>query len=471
MEVSVSRLTWQILLIGMILIPVAVASGEENDPSKVKESPRRLVPTDLVYLGAFAAPESVTPPDFNEWAYGGHALAFNPTGDTGGPSDGFPGSLFIAGNAQLDTIGEIAVPAPLVTDDFSQLIRAEILQPVSDLTGGLLATTCAACSTCDCANWDMGGLQYLEEVDRLAWTIFDWYNVGAEDLVSLGWTTLDFGSPSGVWHIGSRPNELDDPFHNAKTADYLLAAPPAIAADNLGGRRLLSGYHRESGALGGSQGPTLFAMAPWNEGNPPAAGADIDALPLFYYRWFIECTENQFDQCDFDGYRVDDQWGGGVWVDTTEAGAILIFGLKGLGDNCYGDPGVECPSPACEPNRGYHSDPYEPQVLFYDPAQVLEIVQGGRDPWDIQPYEVFRPTDEVFDLDCGVLSAVAFDREHSLIYVAEQAAGEWGDTAIHVWKVRTVLFADGFESGGTDQWSSAVPGLRNIPAPRQGFRP
>lgn len=419
----------------------------------------RLTPANLQYLGAFAAPESVNPPDYNEWAYGGHALTFDPEGDPSGPSDGFPGSLFIAGNAQLDTVGEISIPQPIVSDDFNALHRATIQQPPVDLTNGLLTATCTACPSCDCASWDMGGMQYLEGVDRIAWTIYDWYNAGAVDLDSMGWTTLDMGTSNGVWHIGPRPNDLPDPFHNGKTSDYLFSAPTPFAEQHLGHRTLLSGYHRESGALGGSQGPTLFAMAPWLDGNPPPPGHDLEATPLFYYRWFIECTENQFDACDFDGYRVDDQWGGGVWIDTGGKSAILIFGLKGLGDNCYGDPGVECPEPACEPDRGYHSDPYEPQILFYDPAQVLEIVQGTRDPWDIQPYLVYSPIDEVFDPECGVLSAVTFDREHGLIYVAEQAAGEWGDTAIHVWKVSASLFSDDFETADTSRWSGTEPGL------------
>ena len=86
-------------------------------------------------------------------------------------------------------------------------------------------------------------------------------------------------------------------------------------------------------------------------------------------------------------------------------------------------------------DRGYHSDPYEPRVLFYDPGEVLEIVAGTREPWNIQPYTYFSPVNDVFDPECGFLSAVAFDRAHGLIYVAEQAAGEWGDTAIHVWRV------------------------------------
>lgn len=446
----------RVMLILLSWTPVAGYSEAPEDA--IQRGTTLLSPSDLTYLGAFAAPESVIPPDFDEWAYGGHAMSYRPGGDPTGPEDGFPGSLFLAGNAQKDTVGEITIPAPIISSEFDLLERAGVLQGGVDLTGGLLTATCTACGSCDCASWDMGGLQVLENVDRLAWTIFDWYNVGAVDLESLGWSTLDMSTASGMWHIGTRPNTLPDPFHNGKTSDYLLTASPAFASQHLNGRWLLSGYHRESGALGGSQGPTLYAMAPWLEGTPPVSGSDIDAVPLFYYRWFLECTENQFEHCDFEGYRVDDQWGGGAWVDTGNKAAILIFGLKGLGDNCYGDPGVECLPNACEPYRGYHSDPYEPQILFYDPDQIQEVVEGTREPWAIQPIHVYSPQDEVFDPDCGVLASVAFDRENGLIYVAESAAGEWGDAAIHVWRVDVdLLFVDGFESGDTSAWSSTSP--------------
>jgi hypothetical protein len=417
---------------------------------------RRVQPGDLTYLGAFAVPDSANPPDWDEWSYGGHALAHRPDGDPGGAADGFPGSLYVAGNAQHDTVGEISIPAPIVTDDFTALPRGTVLAPPTDPTDGLLTATCTACASCDCAAWDIGGLQVLPEQSRVAWTIYDWYNAGAEDLENLGWSTHDLATADGVWHIGPRPNALDSPFHNAKTSDYLFAAPDDFADAHLGGRWLLSGYHRESGALGGSQGPTLIATGPWLDGLPPTPGSDVGAVPLLYYRWFLDCTDNVFSQCDFAGYRVDDQWGGGAWIDTGSGQAVIIVGLKGLGDNCYGDPGVECPTPACEPSRGYHSDPYEPQMLFYDPADLAAVVAGTRDPWTVQPYAVHRPATEVFDPDCGFLSAAAHDREHNLLYVAEQTAGPWGETAIHVWRIANHLFASDFENGNVGDWSDST---------------
>ena len=389
----------------------------------------------LTYLGAFAFPAG------DEWAYSGHALTYYPDGDAGGPADGFPGSLYAAAHSQQDLVGELSIPAPVVAGSFAALPVATALRAPADITGGLLATTCAACATCDCANWDVSGLEYLDPSDRITWNIQDWYNVGAEDLDSLGWSELDLSGAAGVWHIGPRPNEIwPNVFHNGKTADYLLKAPSGFAAQHLGDRWLIAGYHRESGALGGSQGPTFFATAPWTDGAPPTSGTNLGAQALVYYPWVYACSEdNAFDECYFPGYRVDDSWGGAAWVDTGALHGILLFGLKGLGDNCYGDPGVECPAPACDPYRGWHSDPYQPRVLFYDPDQLAEVAAATRNPWDVLPYASQALTAEVFDPSCGRLAGVAHDAVNGLIYVTEAEAGVDGETAVHVWRIKDDL--------------------------------
>lgn len=394
-----------------------------------------LTEADLVYRGAFAFPDS------EPWAYSGHALAYRRDGDPAGGADGFPGSLFAAGHRQQDLVGELSIPSPVVTDSFDELPRAVELQPLQDVTDGLLAAACAACPSCECDTWDVDGLEVLPDLGRLAWNLRDWYNAGAEDVPSLGWSRLDLDGAEGVWHVGPRPNDLyPQVFHNAKTCNYLLKAPAGFADQHLGGRWLIAGNHRLSGALGGSQGPTLYATAPWDDGDPPAAGQDLDAVALLFYPWVLACTENQFDQCHLPGYRVDDRWGGAAWVDTGGKRGVLVFGLKGLGDNCYGvpdpsDPIEPCPTSLCFQDKGWHSDPYEPQILFYDPGQLAEVAAGNREPWQVLPYRVWRPTAEVFGPDCALLDAVAYDPERRLVYVTESLAGPWGETAVHVWEV------------------------------------
>jgi hypothetical protein len=250
------------------------------------------------------------------------------------------------------------------------------------------------------------------------------------------------GNPQGVWHIGDRPS-ADDLFHNARTSNYLFLAPRSFAAEHLEGKHLIAGNHREAGALGGSQGPTLYAVAPWQDGNPPSSGQNLDALALLYYPEIPECvweTEGDInenpapDLCHFPNYRAADAWGGGVWLETESQRAILIVGQKGLGDNCYGSAEA-CGGDPCSPYQGYHAHPYEPRILFYDPQELQAVRAGTKEPWEVLPYATLTPTDEVFGGACAALGAATHDRERGLIYVAEQEAGPCGETVIHVWQV------------------------------------
>ncbi len=431
-----------VLLCSAILV---VAAGSEGADREL------LSAGDLVYLGAFAYPAG------DDWAYSGHGLAYYPDGDPDSPGDGFPGSLYTPGHVWHDLVGEISIPAPVVTDTFVDLPLAAELRALVDITQGLLASTCLACATCNCSDWEVDGLAYLPDLDRIAWNLRDWYNVGGEDLDSLGWSNRDMTGAQGVWHIGPRPNDVyPQTFHSAKTSNYLFKAPESYATQHLAGKWLIAGNHRLSGSPGGSQGPTLYAMAPWEDGNPPSPGQNLDALALVFYPWRLECTENQFDLCLFPGYRVDDQWGGGAWITAGARTAILIFGRKGLGDNCYGDPGIDCQPSLCSSDHGWHSDPYEPQILFYDPADIVEVIAGTRQPSEVIPYEIYRPLTEVFDANCARLRAVTYDPERQYIFATEMAAGPWGETAVHVWQVTIGLFTDGFESGDTTAWSVTI---------------
>jgi hypothetical protein len=382
----------------------------------------RLLPENLVYQGAFAFPTG------DEWTYGGHALAYYPDGDPSGPDDGYPGSLYTATHTWHDLVGEITIPQPVISRDFNALPKATILQSPADITGGW-KDNCTF--TQDCIYRDLDGLAYLPNVHKMAWNLRDWYNVTAYDQDSLGWSDLDMTNPQGVWHIGPRNNAE---FHNARTCNYLFKAPEDFARQYLNGKWLIAGNHREGGALGGSQGPTLFALAPWEDGSPPASGQDLDAVALLYYPEIYDCVWTDPNVCYFPGYRAKDNWTGGAWVERDGKSAILIFGRKGLGESCYGTQ-EECSGDPCDMYKGYHAYPYEPQVLFYDQEEFKAVVAGTKNPWEVLPYEVYRPASRVFDADCGQFGAVAYDQERGFIYATEQTAGPSDETIVHVWKV------------------------------------
>jgi hypothetical protein len=383
-----------------------------------------LSPESLVYHGAFAYPEG------DEWAYSGHALAYYPGGDPAGPADGNPGSLYAAGHADQDLVGEISIPRPQISDVFADLPRASVLRPLADITGGW-KDNCTYEN--ECLYREVDGLEYLPNVDKVAWNLRDWYNTAGVDQDSLGWSALDMAGAQGVWHIGNRPSE-GDLFHNAKTCNYLFTAPERFAEQYLGGRWLIAGNHREAGALGGSQGPTLYALAPWEDRDPPGPGQALDALALLYYPEIYPGCLDDPEQCYFPGYRPKDHWGGGAWVESGDSSAILIVGRKALGQNCYGSPEA-CGGDPCSPYQGYHAYPYEPQILLYNAGELTTVLAGVRQPWEVVPYAVYSPVHEVLNAQCAVLGAAAFDRETQVLYVAEQEAGPWGETVVHVWQV------------------------------------
>jgi len=326
-------------------------------------------------------------------------------------------------------VGEISIPAPVISTDFAALPRASALRSPADITGGW-KDNCTYND--DCEYREVDGLEYLPNVDRIAWNLNDWYNVGGYDQDSLGWSSLDMSGAQGVWHIGARPSS-DDLFHNSKTSNYLFQAPPSFASANLAGKWLIAGKHREAGAFGGSQGPTLYALAPWEDGNPPTSGQNLDALALLYYPEIYACVDDPAE-CHFPDYRPADDWGGGAWVQSAGASAILIFGRKGLGGSCYGTP-EECGGDPCRPSKGYHAYPYRPQILFYDPEELKAVLAGTKEPWEVLPYEIYSPADKMIGGACAALGAAAYDRERGLLYVAEREAGPDGETVIHVWQV------------------------------------
>ena len=377
---------------------------------------RRIYTTNLVYKGAFTYPSG------DEWAYSGHALAYYPGGD--------PGSLYAAAHTWYDLVGEISIPAPVISTNFAALPRAAALRSPTDITGGW-KDNCTYND--DCEYREVDGLAYLPNVDKVAWNLNDWYNVGGYDQDSLGWSARDMSGAQGVWHIGARPSS-NDVFHNGKTSDYLFPAPQSFADANLEGKWLIAGKHREAGAFGGSQGPTLYALAPWEDGNPPTSGQNLDALALLYYPEIYACVDDPAE-CHFPGYRPADDWGGGAWVQSAGASAVLIFGRKGLGDGCYGTP-EECGGDPCRPSKGYHAYPYQPQILFYDPEEIKAVLAGSKEPWEVLPYEIYSPADKVIGGECATLGAAAYDRERGLLYVAEREAGPSGETVVHVWEIR-----------------------------------
>jgi hypothetical protein len=405
----------------VMLDDLTVTADKTDIPADIPTvAPALIQPENLVYQGAFLFPES------DAWAYSGHALAYYPPGN----------SLYTATHAHDGYVGEISIPSPVISSSVNDLPRAEIRQAPADITGGW-KDNCTFDP--ECIYRELDGLAYLPNINKMAWNLRDWYNVAKHDQDSLGWSNPDMTDARGVWHIGERESD-NDLFHNARTSNYLFTAPEGFAAQWLNNKRLIAGGTREAGALGGSQGPTLFALAPWEDGSPPAAGASLDALPLLYYPENVDCVWEDPDMCMYPDYRAVDQWNGGAWMDTPAGSAIVITGKKGLGPNCYGEA-EECGNDPCVLSKGYHAYPYQGQILFYDPEDIKAVQCGTRSPWQVFPYEVMSLEHISYMGECSVIGAAAWDAENRRLFITEKEIddtdyGFWGVTAVHVWQLQ-----------------------------------
>jgi hypothetical protein len=349
-------------------------------------------------------------------------MAYNPAGDPDGPDDGFPGSIFGTGHNWNQWVSEISIPVPVnsPTKEVGDLNTASTLQGFHNIRGDLFADL----------DFEIprAGLAYLpaqgsQTTDKLH---FCWGEHLQEDgqVVSHGWGELNLADPqpAGAWYL--------DDYSNYSTNDYLFAIPEDWADAHTPGMLLATGRFRDGGW--GGQGPSLLAYGPWRAGDPPPPGVRLEAVPLLLY------TDSHVESASahtMDGYHHADEWSGGVWLVAGLKSAVIFTGTKGEGDCWYGNP--EGPCLDCE-DRGWWSDRFLGQILFYDPADLAAVARGELEPWQPQPYARLDIDQYLYGVESSQqkhhVGATSFDRERGLLYLFEPLAD--GDKPlVHVWEV------------------------------------
>ena len=338
----------------------------------------RVEPADFTYLGSF----EVTCSD--DWCkYGQRGLEIADGGS----------ALWITGHDYDAQVTKISIP-PIGGN-------AQKLSGPTDYLG----------SCPEDENWSFAGIE--ESGGAIRATCNYWYNVSGDDF-----DTFHSGPGSQAQHIGPRVS----PFHSGKMGAYLFEVPADFSSQHLGGKRLITGFARQAGALGGSQGPTLMAFD---------ADAPSSALDLVWYRQhYPECNWDDYSTCDFPGYRTADSWEGATWVRSAAGDAILVVGQKGLGDNYYGD----AREGDCSGAKGYHSDPYEGQIRFYDPQDIVSRLQGTKEPWEVLPYATMVLNGVGGWGGCTDPGGMTFDQESGRLYVVHKSGAGNGQPIIHVWQ-------------------------------------
>jgi hypothetical protein len=396
----------------------------------VDARPSQLIqPTDLVYRGTFRLPDA---PEEIGWAYSGAAMTYYPDGDPGGPADGYPGSIFGTGHNWNQYVSEISIPVPVISanKDVTELNTATTLQDFHNIRGSLF----------DHLDFEIPrvGLEYLPKQggQTTGKLYFCWgYHMQEGEIgASHGWSELDLSSPqaAGTWGIGD--------YWNYVTNDYLFAIPQEWADANTPGMYLATGRFRDGGQ--GGRGPSLFAYGPWNEGNPPTPGSQLQTVPLLLY---TDVTAE--DNHTMDNYQHSDEWSGGAWLTAGDKSAVIFVGTKGQGGCWYGfangvvwpeePPYPPVPDPPYD-DRGWWSDSFIGQILFYDPAELAAVARGDMEPWGPQPYATLEIDEYLFHIESNQqkehVGAASFDRKRGLLYIFEPLSD--GDKSlIHVWKV------------------------------------
>ncbi len=442
---------------------------------------QRIQPSDLTYVGAFRLPNAApgAPENYN-WTWNGwsSAMAFYPNGDPTGPDDGFPGSIFGVGNGHAQCVSEISIPVPVVSagKNLSELNTAATLQPFADIKGGLFGEL----------ELPRVGLAYLpaqgaQTSDKLYFAMGNHMGDG-ETNPSHGWCELTLSNPQskGLWRIGE--------YVNFVTGDYMFPIPQAWSDVYAPGMRLATGRMRDGGQDG--EGPSIIAIAPWNDGNPPPNGATLSARPLLLYETFYDGD----NPIALDGYHHSDDWSGATWLLAGRASAVIFVGTKGQGDCWYGwaDGTVYSPNNDIEGEgeRGWWSSSFAGQILFYDTDELGEVALGQRATSSVQPYAVMGIDDFLYNVASTQqkmhVGAAAFDEQNGYLYVFEPMVDE-EKSIVHVWHIATSVRAqlaggqpavgdydgDGIDdvsvyNGSTGYWTIRLSSDNSIPSTKWG---
>ena len=384
-------------------------SDDGNNGDDTTAPSQLLYPKDLSYQGAFRVPG------------GSNGTSWEWTSPSGGMTY-YSDSLFATGFALDMQISEISIPTAVnsAQKNPSALNVATTIQPFHDIVGQLVNVPALEIPRV--------GLQYLpaqgnQTEEKL---YFCWAGHFQDQGVSHGWCGTDLSNPgiAGGWQIAD--------YRIYSVNDYMFEIPGYWVQENTPGMRLATGRFRDGGWSG--QGPSLFAIGPWNQGNPPAAGSKLDAVPLLLY---TSTEDYDAPQHTMNDYHHSDEWTGGAWISSNDKTAVIFAGTKGTGECWYGDSNGPCLD--CAGERGWWSDGFEGRFIFYDPADLAEVALGTKEPHEPQPYASMNIDPVLYHIQSSQqwyhTGAVAYDRERGVIYMMEPH-GDGDKPLVHVWEIK-----------------------------------
>ena len=382
--------------IALLISPFLFASLTAGDPST-----QPLIQfADLSYLGAFRLPAQTLNND--SFSIGGHPIAFNPARN----------SLFVTSRA--GRTAEIAIPAPVNSNDILQLPFATFLQSFYETTEGTIAQV----STVDAS---LSGLLVMS--DRLYGSASIYYDAQNTQRVShySHSTTL-----SQVGVIGMR--QVWEDAKSGFVSGYMAVVPAEWQA--LLGGPAVTGQCCIPVTWRTSWGPSAFAFNPADINSL----AKVPAAPLLYYPQDHPTLGHWNDSNPVYGGTTQ-VTGVALLAGTRTA---LFFGRNGTGTPCYGngtsdqtlvgktgpDGALWCFDPTSTA-KGQHAYPYTYQIWAYDLNDFAAVKAGVKRPWDVRPYGVW-PFGFPFPETQVELGGTAYDASRQILYVSQLFADKDG---------------------------------------------
>lgn len=393
------------------------------DTSAFSAVSTRINPTkDFVYLGAFRVPYDDTS-NGTSWDSGGGGMSYNANGDSLGPSDGHPGTLFGIGKMADGNVTEYAIPKPVISKNLVDLPKATTIQTFKDITGGLIGGSLTT--------YRMGDIQLIAKTgnmlsDKLLWVLYEFYTPEVT-LPGFGWSNVQLSNP-GANSMVYLSNDVA-----SATSRYIFEIPSTWASSHTNGKNILVG--RSRGQMSGSWGPAFHAIYPQQYASF-VNGSAIDGLTLLRY--------DETHPFPSPGWSHDsDDWNDGAWLVLNNKSAVILAGSKGVrtDDNkliYYGNPGPD----GCG-DKGWHAEPNYAAILFYDPDDLAAVASGTKKPYEVKHYALLNVEKYMYKAyGCRktILGGVGYDKVNQLVYIEERMAGNGlsqfsTSPVVHVWKL------------------------------------
>lgn len=361
------------------------------------------------------------------------AFKFGSTGSSLGYGAGR--GLGILPNGNLVILGTdltgyivVATPAtPIVTTNVGAMNQAATVSSFPDPTGGLWQTE--------------GGNSRWEDIavldDRIAFTSYSFYDRAYDGRGGLGFLSLAFTNPTGMFWPGPADSVADavsgghkGTWYPGKLCGQMQQVPAAYVE---GGRTLAMGRSRDEFGEDVAAGGSLYFVDPDSLEN---------AVVALCYDQVGQSGENVPGPHSRPDYSLTDQLTDMAWIDDT----VLFTESKCQYDSHYfdddGSGGLADDAGVCVENKGYvcgeetDTPPgYLARFVLFSAADLVAVSHGEMDQWEPQPYATIEVTEHMLDADCSSgIAGAAWDETNRYLYVMQTRRN--GDGPIcHRWSV------------------------------------